>query len=129
VVDASRGDVVEQIMALTKGRGVDVAIDYVSVTATLEAAFKSLGRKGRMVTLGGSGKAFQVASDQLLKYELDVLGSRFVTRAEIIDTLKLVARKEVWPIVTDIRPLEEAEALHERIERGEVIGRAALLIG
>lgn len=128
VVDASRGDVVEQIMALTKGRGVDVAIDYVSVTATLEAAFKSLGRKGRMVTLGGSGKAFQVASDQLLKYELDVLGSRFVTRAEIIDTLKLVARKEVWPIVTDIRPLEQAEALHERIERGEVIGRAALLI-
>jgi D-arabinose 1-dehydrogenase-like Zn-dependent alcohol dehydrogenase len=39
-----------------------------------------------------------------------------------------VARGEVWPIVTEIRPLEEAEALHERVERGQVTGRAALLI-
>ena len=31
-------------------------------------------------------------------------------------------------MVTDIRKLEEAEALHERLEKGEVIGRAALLI-
>jgi hypothetical protein len=30
--------------------------------------------------------------------------------------------------VTDIRRLEEAEALHERIERGKVVGRAALLV-
>ena len=42
--------------------------------------------------------------------------------------LDLVARREVWPIVSDIRPLAEAEALHERLERGQVTGRAALLI-
>ncbi len=128
VVDASRGNVVEQIMQLTKGRGADVAIDYVSQTVTLEAAVKCLGKKGRMVTLGGSGKPFQVSADHLLKNEIDVLGSRYVSRAEVIDTLKLVARKEAWPLVTDIRPLAEAEALHERLERGEVIGRAALRI-
>ena len=128
VVDASRGNVVEQIMELTRGQGANVAIDYVSQTVTLEAAVKSLGKKGRMVTLGGSGKPFQVAADHLLKNEIDVLGSRYVSRAEIIDTLKLVARREVWPLVTDIRPLEQAEALHERVERGEVIGRAALRI-
>ena len=39
------------------------------------------------------------------------------------------ARGEVWPMVTDIRPMAEAEALHERVEQGAVIGRAALLIG
>jgi D-arabinose 1-dehydrogenase-like Zn-dependent alcohol dehydrogenase len=52
-----------------------------------------------------------------------------VTRSEILETLDLVARGEVWPLVTEIRRMEEAEAVHERIERGEVIGRAALLIG
>jgi hypothetical protein len=46
-----------------------------------------------------------------------------------MDTLDLVARGEVWPLVTDIRPLAEAEAVHAKLERGEVIGRAALLIG
>jgi D-arabinose 1-dehydrogenase-like Zn-dependent alcohol dehydrogenase len=46
----------------------------------------------------------------------------------VIETLDLVARGEVWPLVTDVRPLAEAEAVHERVERGEVIGRAALVI-
>src|SRR5262249_51591906 len=37
-VDASDGKVVEQLLELTGGKGVDVAIDFVSSTATLEAA-------------------------------------------------------------------------------------------
>jgi propanol-preferring alcohol dehydrogenase len=128
VVDASKGDVVAQLLELTQGRGVDVAVDYVSSQGTLEAAVKALGKRGRLVTLGGAGKPFSVAAADMLAKELSLLGSRYVTRSEIIETLELVARGEVWPLVSDIRPLAEAEALHERVERGEVIGRAALLI-
>lgn len=129
VVDASAGKVVETLLEMTHGRGVDVAIDYVSATATLEAGAKALGRHGRLVTLGGAGKSFQVSAHEMLLKEQDLLGSRYVTRSEILETLDLVARGEVWPLVTDIRPLAEAEALHERVERGEVTGRAALMIG
>jgi D-arabinose 1-dehydrogenase-like Zn-dependent alcohol dehydrogenase len=64
----------------------------------------------------------------MLLKEQELLGSRYVTRAEILAALDIVARGEVWPLVTDIRPLEEAEAVHERVERGEVIGRAALRV-
>lgn len=128
VVDASKDDVVDALMDLTNGEGIDVAIDYVSATSTLAAGAKSLGRHGRLVTLGGAGETFPAnALDMLLK-EQDLLGSRYVTRREILDTLDLVIRGEVWPLVTDIRPLEEAEALHERIENGEVTGRAALIV-
>jgi len=128
VVNASDGDVVQALLDLTHGRGVDVAIDYVSVTSTLEAAVKSLARRGRMVTLGGAGKSFQVSAFDMLYKEQALLGSRYVTRREILETFDLVARGEIWPIVTDIRPWAEAEAIHARVERGEVIGRAALLI-
>ena len=117
------------MLELTRGRGVDVAIDYVSKTATLEAGAKALGRHGRLVTLGGAGQSFQASASAMLHKEQDLLGSRYVTRSEILETLDLVARGEVWPLVTDIRPLAEAEAVHERLERGEVTGRAALLIG
>jgi D-arabinose 1-dehydrogenase-like Zn-dependent alcohol dehydrogenase len=89
---------------------------------------KALGGRGRLVTLGGAGQTFKVSALEMLLKEQDLLGSRYVTRSEILETLHLVARKEVWPLVTDIRPLEEAEALHERVERGEITGRAALLI-
>lgn len=129
IVDASAGKVTEALFDLTGGRGVDVVIDYVSVASTLEAGAKALGVRGRLVTLGGAGQFFNVSALDMLLKEQDLLGSRYVTRSEILETLDLVARGEVWPLVTDIRPLEEAEALHERVERGEVTGRAALLIG
>ena len=128
VVDASKGNVVEALLELTKGRGIDVAIDYVSAQATLEAAVKSLGKRGRLITLGGAGKPFNIAATDLLGKELSVLGSRYVTRSEIFDTLDLVARREVWPLVTDVKPMAEAEGVHERVERGQVVGRAAILI-
>jgi D-arabinose 1-dehydrogenase-like Zn-dependent alcohol dehydrogenase len=64
----------------------------------------------------------------LLNKEQELLGSRYVTRSEILETFDIVARREVWPLVTDVRPLEQAEAVHDRVERGEVTGRAALRI-
>jgi D-arabinose 1-dehydrogenase-like Zn-dependent alcohol dehydrogenase len=128
VVDASAGRVAEQILELTGGQGVDVVIDYVSATATLEAGAKALGRRGRLVTLGGSGKPFQVSAADMLNKEQDLLGSRYVTRSEVLEALDLVARGEVFPLVTVVRPLEQAEAVHELVERGDVIGRAALRV-
>ena len=107
---------------------MDVSVDFVSSTSTLEAGAKALGRAGRLVTLGGAGEPFQASSQAMLRNEQDLLGSRYVSRWEVIASLELVARGEVWPMVTDIRPLEEAEALHQRVEQGLVIGRAALLM-
>ena len=129
VVDASGGDVAEALLDLTDGQGVDVVIDYVSAATTLEAGARALGKRGRLVTLGGAGQPFQADALTMLLREQELLGSRYVTRAEIVDALDLVARGEVRPLVTDIRPLEEAEALHDRVEKGDVIGRAALTIG
>ncbi len=129
VVDASSGNVAEALLDLTNGQGVDVTIDYVSVASTLEAGARALGKRGRLVTLGGAGGTFRADAMAMLLNEQDLLGSRYVTRSEIVDALDLVARGEIRPLVTDIRPLEQAEALHVALERGEVTGRAALTIG
>ncbi len=128
VIDPNGTDVVEALRDLTKGEGVDVVIDYVSARSTLEAGARALGRHGRLVTLGGAGQPFQASAADMLLKEQDLLGSRYVTRSEILETFDIVARGEVWPLVTDIRPLAEAEAVHERVERGDVIGRAALRV-
>jgi len=128
IVDASKDDVVEALKDLTGGRGVDVAVDYVSSTATLEAGAKSLGKRGRLVTLGGAGKPFQLSAMDLLHKEQQILGSRYVTRIEVIESLELVARGEVWSLVSEIRPMEQAEELHALVENGKVTGRAALRI-
>ena len=81
------------MLDLTHGDGVDVVIDYVSSQATLEAGAKALGRRGRLVTLGGAGQPFRVAARDLLLKEQEILGSRYVTRREILETLDLVGAR------------------------------------
>jgi alcohol dehydrogenase, propanol-preferring len=129
-VNASERDVADALRDLTGGKGVDVVVDFVSRDVTLNAGVKALGRGGRLVTLGGSsGGAVAASSRHLISNEIMVMGSRYATRQEVIDSLDLVARGQVWPLVTDIRPMAEAEALHRSVEKGEITGRAALMIG
>ncbi|MFO3723843.1 NAD(P)-dependent alcohol dehydrogenase [Pseudomonas sp. HLMP] len=52
VVDFKQGDVVEQIMALTDGRGVDVAIEALGTQATFESALRVLRPGGTLSSLG-----------------------------------------------------------------------------
>ena len=129
VVDPKSVDMAEALRDLTHGKGVDAVIDYVCTPATLEAGVKALGRRGRLVILGGAAQPFGVPARHLLLHEQEILGSRYATRAEILSTCDLVARGDIRPLVTEIRPLEDAELVHERVERGAVTGRAALRIG
>jgi alcohol dehydrogenase, propanol-preferring len=127
-VDASRQDVAKTLIELTGGKGIDVAVDFVSTPATQEAAVAALGTGGRLAILGGAAQPFTLPAGAVLAKELEILGSRYVTRQEVMETLAIVARRDVWPVVTETVPLEQAEALHDRIERGEVFGRAALMM-
>jgi propanol-preferring alcohol dehydrogenase len=128
VVDASSNDVVGTVMAATGGKGCDVVIDFVSSTSSLEAGFQYLGIAGRLVTLGGSGEAFRIAAGPLLNKEATVMGSRYATKQEVLDTLALAARREIWPLVTEVYPLADAQTAHERVAKGEVIGRSVLRV-
>jgi D-arabinose 1-dehydrogenase-like Zn-dependent alcohol dehydrogenase len=128
VVNPKDGDVVEALRDLTHGKGVDVVADYVCTTGTQEAGMKALAQRGRLVILGGAAQPFTAPARDMLSKEQSILGSRYVTRAEILDACDLVACGKVWPLVTVIRSLQEAEAVHDLVERGQVTGRAALRV-
>ena len=127
IVDASGNDVAGAIRDASNG-GVDVVIDFVSSQSSLETGFAALGPGGRLVTLGGSGEDFKVSARAFLNKEAVVMGSRYATRQECLDTLALAARGDFWPMVTEVHPLADADKVHARLARAEVIGRAALRI-
>lgn len=52
VIDFKKGDPVEQIMKLTEGRGVDVAIEALGTQGTFESCLKSLRPGGKLSSLG-----------------------------------------------------------------------------
>jgi propanol-preferring alcohol dehydrogenase len=109
VVDASGNDVADAVMQATGG-------------------FAYLGIGGRLITLGGAGQDFRVSARELLNKEAAVIGSRYATRQEVLDTLSLAARGAFWPLVTEVYPLAEADKVHARLAAGAVTGRAALRI-
>jgi len=128
-VDASRGKVTEALLDLTGGKGLDAAIDFVSTPATLEAAAKALGPGGRLVTLGGSGQpAFSANQREMVQKELELMGSRYCSMQELIESLELVARGDIWPLVTETYKLEEVEKVHQRLAQGAITGRAAVVM-
>jgi D-arabinose 1-dehydrogenase-like Zn-dependent alcohol dehydrogenase len=46
----------------------------------------------------------------------------------VIESLELVARGEVWPLVTEKVPLADGESVHQRLDKGLITGRAALMM-
>lgn len=129
-VDASQGDVAGALMDLTGGKGVDVVVDFVSSASSMEAGVQSLGIGGRLVTLGGTGQSFQAAARNMVTKELELLGSRYCSKQELKESLDLVARGDVWPVVTETYAfnVDEVEKVHERLEVAAVTGRAVIVM-
>jgi propanol-preferring alcohol dehydrogenase len=128
-IDALAGPIDAQARQLTDGRGVDVVVDFVASPATLQMGLAALAPSGRLVILGvHRDSRFTVDPLRMLNGELEVIGSRYVTRQDIVDSLELVLRGHIRPIVTRTFALEEAEQAHELLGQGAMIGRAALLI-
>ena len=129
-VDASQDNVAGALMDLTDGKGVDVVIDFVSSASTMEAGVQALGIGGRLVTLGGTGQTFQTASRNMVTKELELMGSRYASKQELKESLDLVARGDVWPVVTETYSfnVDEVEKVHERLEVAAVTGRAVVVM-
>ena len=117
----------EVIENFTNNNGLDVVIDFVSSKSSLETGTELLGSGGRLITLGGSGEFFNIDSGNMLLKEIEVIGSRYCSKQEVIDSLNLVSRGLISPLVTEKVSPDQANDLHERIEKGNVIGRAGII--
>ena len=117
----------EVIEDFTNNCGLDVVIDFVSSKSSLETGTELLGSGGRLITLGGSGEFFNIDSGNMLLKEIEIIGSRYCSKQEVIDSLNLVSRGLITPLVTEKVSPYQANDLHERIEKGNVIGRAGII--
>jgi propanol-preferring alcohol dehydrogenase len=134
LVDARREDLATQALALTDGRGVDAVIDCVASRETLEAGIRVLARAGRLVIIGsrpptvfGAEPTFRVDPQLMLYRALEIHGSRYVSLAEIAQTLELLRQRRIRAIVTREFRLEDAEEAHGLLRRNALAGRAALI--
>jgi 2-desacetyl-2-hydroxyethyl bacteriochlorophyllide A dehydrogenase len=114
----------EQLSALT----YDVIVDFTGDTALLEEALGLLAPHGRLVNLTTfPDRTMDFAPRDLVFQELQVLGSRYCSKAELLESAALVAEKVVTPVVSETVSLEGVADLQDRIVANEVLGRGAVV--
>ena len=119
-------DLVAAVKMLTDGRGVDAAVDYVGHAQTFQVAYDSLTTSGRAVVIGVGKGDIQIPTRPLMLTEKTITGSRHSTRTELIETMEVMARGLVKPVIGMRRHFTEVETIFDEIVAEKLLGRAAL---
>jgi D-arabinose 1-dehydrogenase-like Zn-dependent alcohol dehydrogenase len=115
-------------MEVTDGKGVDVAVELISLSETLEATSRCMGVGGRMVIAGfHGGSGFNLDARKVLRRELTVTGSRATSRSELQEAVRLLQQGMVKPVIGVRLPLEDANEGLEMDLANKVVGRAVLI--
>jgi NADPH:quinone reductase-like Zn-dependent oxidoreductase len=115
------------VFAATGKRGADLVVDNVGTTFPL--SLRSLGKGGRLLTVGNSGgPKFEIDNRYIFAKHLSILGSTMSTRAEFAEVMDHVVAGDLKPVIDTTFPLQEAAAAQERLERGEQFGKITLEI-
>lgn len=132
-VNGAEEDPVSRVKELTDGEGVDVAFEALGRPETFAQAVGMLRDGGRMVAVGiAPGKTTApVEITQLVRRSQRIIGSYGArTRTDMPEILSLVARGFLNPQATVTRKfsLDEADTAYKALDRGEISGRAVVVI-
>jgi D-arabinose 1-dehydrogenase-like Zn-dependent alcohol dehydrogenase len=126
-INASRMDAVEEIRKLTKGRGVNVALEMIGLPKTMKQTIESLSVLGRAVIVGLSQTPLEVNPYQtLIGYESEIIGSNDhllqelpllidMARQKILDTSRVVSQRIPLDAEKINQRLDDLEAYTEDV--------------
>jgi len=131
-VDHSKPNYLDQVLALTHGRGVDVIVEMLA-NVNLEKDFQALAKHGRIVIVGSRGSLEFTPRLAMIK-EADVLGMAVwnTTQNEYVEALGAAAAAlelgVLRPTVGRALPLEQAAQAHVDILKEKAQGKMVLTI-
>ncbi len=121
-------DVGKEMRARTGKRGVDVVVDSVG-EATWGQSLGALGRRGRLVTCGGtSGPMVTTDVRRLFWNQWSILGSTMGNDAEFDTVVAHFNAGRLLPPIDGVYALDDARAAFERMASGEQFGKLVVRI-
>jgi NADPH:quinone reductase-like Zn-dependent oxidoreductase len=114
------------IYKMSGKRGVDVVVDNVGA-ATYMQSLRTLGRGGRLLTVGNtSGPMVEIDNRLLFGKHLRLIGSTMSTRRDFITAMNMVFDGRIQAVIDTIYPLSDGFTALQRLERGEISGKLLL---
>ena len=114
-----------KIRALTRGRGVDVVIDFVGENRTVKQGF-SIARRGGYYYLVGYGGELSISSLEMVRSQKTIMGILGGTLSELRELITMVNRGLV-SLSTREYPLSEVNKALKNLNEGRNYGRSVLI--
>ena len=126
-------DPVVEVKRITDGRGVDLAFEAFGRPETVLQAINLLRAGGRavLVGIGPAGEAVPIEIAPIVRREIKISGSYGAKpRADMPCILELADAGSIDPkrIVTRRFPLDRVNDAYEALRRGEIVGRAIMIM-
>ncbi|MEN3047354.1 MAG: zinc-binding dehydrogenase [Candidatus Caldarchaeales archaeon] len=126
VINRRKSDVVKEVMELTNGRGVDVVFEHAGKDFW-QTALRSLGLKGRLVTVGATtGQDVGIDIRALYNRRHHVIGAGVGSKPDLLRLLRLFSEGRLRALIDRVFRLEEAREAHRRMEASEHFGKIIL---
>jgi D-arabinose 1-dehydrogenase-like Zn-dependent alcohol dehydrogenase len=110
------------------GGAVDAVVDLVGTPESLGWGLEHLRTDGRLCVLTTfRGVSFNVDPRLLVVRESSIVGSRYASRAELMQAAAMVASGTVRPVVGAVAAPDEVVRLHRELRAGSLLGRGALV--
>jgi L-iditol 2-dehydrogenase len=105
-----------KISQLTKGAGVDIAVEAVGITATVGAAINNTRKGGAVVLVGNVAPEVTIPLQTVVTRQIRLQGS-CASAGEYPQAIKLMSEGKinVKPLITAVAPLEEGPRWFERL--------------
>lgn len=122
------GDAGKQARLATNKRGMDVVIDSVG-EATWTQSLIALGKRGRLVTCGGtSGPMVQTDVRRMFWNQWTLMGSTMGNDAEFAAIAEQLRALRLLPPVDSVFPLEQGRDAYARLMTGEQFGKVVVRV-
>ena len=117
---ATGAAMVEQVLRLTGGRGVDVALEAVGRDETVSAAIDAVCKGGTVTLVGNITPAVTLPLQKVVSRQIRLQGS-CASAGEYPQAMELIAagKIQVAPLITAIAPLSEGARWFERLHARE----------
>jgi NADPH:quinone reductase-like Zn-dependent oxidoreductase len=119
-------DVAREVRSRTGKRGVDVVIDCVG-EATWPSSLGALGKRGRIVTCGGtSGPDLHTDVRRLFWNQWTIMGSTMGSDSEFAAIVDELRAGRLEPPVDSVYPIELSAQAFARLQSGEQFGKVVI---
>jgi NADPH:quinone reductase len=126
-IDYSRQDVLDEVMRITDGYGIDVLYDNIANPKVLPRAFLGLAQNGRHVTAGAhGGPHVTIDFAHLYHRKITIKGITGHRRSDIPKCLTAVAEGKIKVQIAHVLPLALAADAHRMMEADPGMGKIVL---